>query len=106
MTPDADPDYGESELRERFPRVVQGKAQKATALHLPDPDADNPEPMCDRASNGWRRVDVAAFPEGYRDFCHYCKCELREKDQEEDRPEPTPTAQRWESCGDALAADW
>lgn len=101
----------ESELRERFPEVIQGRAEKAKVLHLPDPDTDQPEPMCDRhTSNGWRSVSIGAFPPGHRDFCTYCKRRLCEQDRcEPPRGPTTPswTVKQWEKkhC-DAMQSDW
>jgi hypothetical protein len=99
--------YTEQELRNRFSEVVQGKAQKSKVLHLPDPDADDPEPMCDRhTSNGWRAVSVTSFPIGHRPFCDYCKRRLREQDEAEESSASSRSATGEFSTGNALEAEW
>lgn len=83
----------EADLRDRFPEVVQRCAQKAKVLHLPDPDAEEPEPRCDRhTSIGWRTVAVDSFPQGHREFCEYCVERFRENPREK--------------YGNALKSDW
>lgn len=103
--------YEEAELRERFDTVVQGRAGKARALHLPDPDSDDVEPMCDRpCSRGWRPVDVACFPEGQFDHCEYCVGRLADRDEKEAKAQRTGTPE-WVAkgngvAGNALEKDW
>jgi len=102
-------DYTEQELRDRFPEVVQGRAEKAKVLHLPDPHAESPEPMCDRhTSNGWRSVSIKSFPPGHRSFCSYCIHRLDEQAEVGVRNVDTPGWVRSGTvvAGNAMEADW
>jgi len=91
--PDPEVDYSEEDLRKRFSEVVQGRAQKSKVLHLPDPEASELTPRCDRnTSNGWREVSVKTIPMGHRSFCSYCV----ERFHEDPR----------EKYGDAMESDW
>jgi hypothetical protein len=100
----------DQELRDQFPEVVQGRAEKSKVLHIPDEEADQPEPICDRPSkNGWREVSMSCFPAGYHDFCDYCKRKLYQEDCGigVGLTESAVTGQRWgEEYGDALTVDW
>lgn len=92
-------EYSDKALRERFPEVLQGRGHKSKVLHIPGPDGDPDEPLCDRYSGGeMRRADVACFPPGWneRGFCDSCVDRLRERDRAE-----VP-----DGHGSALESDW
>jgi hypothetical protein len=39
-------------------------------LHLPDDDGG---PLCSSVDDGWRAKPIAAYPEGHRRWCAFCR---------------------------------